>query len=84
MAKLVTPLTDPKIRNSKARETLYRLFDGGGLYIDIQPNGGKRWRIKYKFAGRENRLSLGKYPEVSLSLARKKREEIKKLILPRV
>lgn len=80
MAKPVAPLTDTKIRSSKAKEKLYRLFDGGGLYIDIQPNGGKRWRIKYKFAGKENRLSLGEYPSVGLGLAREKRDEIKQLI----
>ena len=79
MAKPVKPLNDTKIRTSKAKDKLYRLFDGGGLYIDIQPNGGKRWRIKYKFAGKENRLSLGEYPSVGLGLAREKRDEIKRL-----
>ncbi|KGV74337.1 phage integrase family protein [Burkholderia pseudomallei MSHR4299] len=52
-----------------------RLFDGGGLYLEIAPSGGKWWRLKYRFGGKEKRYSLGVYPEVTLATARKKRDE---------
>ena len=61
------PLTDTAIRNAKAAEKAQRLFDGGGLYLEVSPNGGKWWRFKYRFAGKEKRLSLGVYPDVPLA-----------------
>jgi integrase len=61
------PLTDTAVRNAKPSTKPYRLFDGGGLYIEIAPSGGKWWRLKYRFAGKEKRLSLGVYPEVPLA-----------------
>ena len=53
------PLTDTAIRNAKPTEKPRRLFDGGGLYLEISPRGGKWWRWKYRFEGKEKRLSLG-------------------------
>lgn len=74
------PLTDTAIRNAKPSEKPIRLFDGGGLYIEVSPAGGKWWRLKYRFAGKEKRLSLGVYPEVGLKEARDRREEAKRLL----
>jgi len=63
-------LTDPAIRNAKSGEKPKRFFDGGGLYLEVSPAGGKLWRWKYRYQGREKRLALGKYPEISLAEAR--------------
>ena len=56
------------------------MSDGGGMYLEIAPNGSKYWRLKYRVLNKEKRLALGVYPEISLQEARKKREEAKKLI----
>ena len=64
-------LTDVAIRNAKPGPKPCRMFDGGGLYLEISPAGGKLWRLKYRFGGKEKRLSLGAYPEVPLSQAAK-------------
>ncbi|OJB36088.1 integrase [Burkholderia ubonensis] len=69
------PLTDTAIKNVKPGEKPMRMFDGGGLYLEVAPSGGKWWRLKYRFAGKEKRISLGVYPDVSLAVARKKRDE---------
>lgn len=80
MAKMIAPLTDMKIQKSKPKNKPYVLFDGGGLYIQIMVTGAKLWRLKYRVGGKNRLASLGKYPEVSLSDARKKRDTIKQLI----
>ena len=54
-------LTDTAIRNAKPRAKPIRLFDSGGLYLEVAPSGGKWWRFKYRFNGKEKRLSLGVY-----------------------
>jgi len=68
-------LSDINIKRAKPSEKSYKVFDGGGLYIEIQPTGGKLWRFKYRFDGKENRLALGKYPDVSLQEARRRHHE---------
>lgn len=73
MPRTVLPLTDVKVKNAKPREKAYKLADGGGMYLLVEPNGGKYWRMKYSVDGREKLLSLGVYPDVSLAEARKKR-----------
>jgi len=76
MPKRVLPLTDLKIRNAKSRGTPYKLSDGGGLFLEITPTGGKLWRLKYfRPNGKENKLHLGAYPSVTLVDARKFRDE---------
>jgi integrase len=74
------PLTDTAIKNAKPRSKPWRAFDGGGLYLEISPAGGKWWRLKYRFDGKEKRLSLGVYPEVSLKDARGRRDAFRKLL----
>ena len=69
------PLTDIAVRRAKPQAKFYKLFDSGGLYLEVAPSGRKYWRWKYRFAGKENRLSFGVYPEVSLKVARKKRDD---------
>jgi integrase len=72
------PLTDTTIRNAKPRATAYKLADAGGLFLFVAPTGGKLWRLKYRLHGREQLLSFGAYPAVSLAEARQRREEAKR------
>ena len=69
------PLTELQIKHLKPRDKLYRVTDGGGLGLDITPNGSKLWRFRYNYDGKGQILSLGKYPAVSLAQARKLRNE---------
>jgi len=70
-------LTDVQIRKTTATGKTQRLFDGGGLYLEVSPSGSKWWRAKYRYAGREKRLSLGVYPDVGLKKARNKLKDLK-------
>ena len=74
------PLTATTIRNAKPGDKIKKLFDGGGLYLEVSPNGGKWWRLKYRFVGKEKRLSLGVYPDVGLKEARDRRDDARKLL----
>lgn len=65
-------LTDTEIRKSKPGEKPYKLTDGRGLYLLVQPTGGKLWHYKYSFECKEKLLALGPYPDVTLSLARER------------
>jgi integrase len=69
------PLSDTTIRAAKADGKTRRLSDERGLYLEISPNGGKWWRLKYRIDGKEKRLSLGVYPDVGLKEARERRDE---------
>lgn len=80
MPKRIVPLTDPKIKKAKAQHKPFPLFDGGGLFVLVTPTGGKLWRFKYRFGGKNKLLSFGSYPEISIATARKKREEARTLI----
>lgn len=73
-------LTDVAVRSAKAREKPYKLGDALGLFLLVQPKGGKLWRLKYRVDGKEQKLSLGAYPEVGLSEARKRRDEARQLL----
>ena len=77
MARTTKPLTDKEIKEAKPKAKEYKLFDGGGLYISITPKGGKWWRLKYRFDGKEKRLSVGIYPDTSLKAARAERDRMK-------
>lgn len=73
-------LTEIKCKNAKPLEKAKKLADGGGMYLEIMPNGSKYWRMKYRHLGKEKRLAFGVYPEVSLKEAREKRDKARKLI----
>lgn len=73
-------LSDFAVRSAKPKKTAYRLTDGDGLNLLVRPNGSKLWQLRYRFRGKENILSFGKYPIVSLADARRKREEAKRLL----
>jgi integrase len=81
MPKRVPPLTQLQVRNAKPRDRPYKLADGGGLYLEVTPAGGKHWRLKYRQAnGTENKLHLGSWPAVSLAVARDKRDGARELL----
>ena len=80
MPRPIVPLTNTKIQTVKSKEKDYKLFDGGGLFLLVSKTGGKRWRLKYRFNNKENTLSLGLYPTVTLKEARDLREKNKKLL----
>jgi len=73
-------LTDVAVKNAKPSEKAVRMFDSGGLYLEVAPSGGKWWRFKYRYLGKEKRLSLGVYPDVGLKDARQRRDEARKLL----
>ena len=73
-------LTNAACKNAPPRERPYKKADGGGMYLEVMPNGSKYWRLKYRFAGKEKRLALGVFPEVSLIDAREKRDAARKLM----
>ena len=74
-------LADATVKNAKPNPPKTRkLFDGRGLYLEITPKGNKGWRFKYRFAGREKRISFGIYPDVSLKYAREQREKARELL----
>lgn len=64
----------------KPKEKIFKLTDGGGLYLQVNPNGSKYWRMKYRYAGKEKKLSFGIYPDISLAEARTKRDEARKVL----
>jgi len=81
MPRTVEPLTDTKIRNAKPRERSYKLFDGGGLYLEVMADGRKLWRFKYiRPSGSESRLGFGVYPGVSLAQARTQRDAARTIV----
>lgn len=74
------PLTDIAIKQAKPTEKTRRMADSQGLYLEIAPSGGKWWRWKYRFGGKEKRLALGVYPEITLTQARKDRDSSRELL----
>lgn len=73
-------LTARQIDAAKPKEKAYKLADGGGMYLEVFPNGTKSWRLKYRVAGKEKRVVFGLYPSVSLAEARSKRDEAKRVL----
>ncbi|MDR5755597.1 phage integrase central domain-containing protein [Caballeronia sp. LZ035] len=73
-------LTDLEIRSARPREKAYRMTDGAGMYLEVSPSGGKHWRLKYRFAGKEKRLALGAYPLITIKDARKRRDDARRLL----
>lgn len=73
-------LSDAAIRAAKAGATQFKLFDEGGLFLIVRPSGGKLWRLKYRHQGKEQQLSIGRYPDVGLKEARERRDQARKQI----
>lgn len=73
-------LTATAIRNAKPADKTRKLFDGGGLYLEIAPTGSRYWRMKYRYGGKEKRLALGTYPAVTLAAARRGRDAARALL----
>ena len=73
-------LTDTHIKRLKPGEKETKHADGGGLTLLVKPNGSKLWRLRYRFEGKQKDLALGKYPAVSLAVAREERAEAKALL----
>ena len=73
-------LSDATIRAAKPGQTQFKLYDEGGLLLIVRPTGGKLWRLKYRHVGKEQQLTIGRYPDVGLKEARDKRDEARKII----
>lgn len=74
------PLTNAAIKAAQPQAKPYKLADEKGMYLEVAPSGGKWWRLKYRFEGKEKRISLGTYPDVGLKEAREKREDARRLL----
>lgn len=74
------PLSDSAVRALKPEEKRYKKSDQRGLYIEVEPNGSKLWRWKYRYRGVEKRIALGRYPDVSLAAARRLQEDARRLL----
>lgn len=74
------PLSDSAVRALKAEDKRYKKSDQRGLYIEVEPNGSKLWRWKYRYRGVEKRIALGRYPDVSLAAARRLQEDARRLL----
>jgi integrase len=73
-------LTDTAVRNARPREKAYKIADGHGLYLQVEPNGSKLWRHRYRFDSKEKLLSYGAYPVVTLAQARERQFESRRLL----
>ena len=73
-------LEESVLKSLEQPEKSYKLFDGRGLYLVVNPSGRHWWRFKYRFDRSEKHLALGVYPDVRLSSARKKRDDARRLI----
>ena len=74
------PLTHLKVERAKPKEKQYKLADERGMYLLIHPKGGKWWRLDYRYQGKRKTLSLGTYPDVSIKVARKKRDDARSIL----
>jgi len=73
-------LTDTQLKALKPKAKSYIVTDGDGLYIEVIPTGGICWRYRYRLHGKQEKVSLGRYPELSLKAARQKRAELATLV----
>lgn len=73
-------LNNTQVKNAKPLARPYKLADGEGMYLHVQPNGGKYWRLKYRHGGKEKVLAIGTYPALSIVDARKRREKARDLL----
>ena len=80
MGRATTPLSDSKIKKARPREKRYKLADGNGLYLYVLPSGRKRWKLRYRHEGENLEYTIGDYPVISLSEARKRAQELRQMI----
>lgn len=80
MPKLAAPLTDEQVNNAQTKDKPYKLSDGGNLYLLVNPNGAKYWRMDFRIFNTRRTVAFGAYPEVSLSAAREQRDNARNLI----
>lgn len=80
LSRQITALTATEIKSAKPREKKYKLSDGRGLFLQVNPNGSKLWRLKYRFNSKDKEYAIGVYPQITLAQARTKREELKRLV----
>jgi hypothetical protein len=73
-------LTEGVVRDAEPREKTYKLCDTGGLFVMVNPDGSRWWRLRYKYGEKERGISLGTYPLVSLKLARQRRDDAKRML----
>jgi integrase len=73
-------LSDVAIKNAKSKGKPFRISDGGGMFLEVRPDGAKYWRMAYRFGGKQKLLALGVYPDVGLRQAREKRDYARKLL----
>jgi Arm DNA-binding domain len=73
-------LTDTAIRKAKPSQKPLKLTDGRGLFLLVQPSGGKLWHYKYSFLGKEKLMALGPYPDVTLAMARERHQAARRLL----
>ena len=74
------PLTKIAVQSAKPGVKDYKIYDEKGMFLKVTPSGGKLWRLKYRYHGKEKSMALGKYPEVSLKVAREARDAARVLI----
>ena len=77
MGGMTNKLTELALRNAKPGATAKRLADGGGLFLEVRPNGSKYWRMAYRYGGKQKLLALGVYPNVSIAKAQKSSQQAK-------
>lgn len=83
LKKEIPPVAEKKeitFRNAKPEDKVYKITDEKGLFLHVTPKGGRYWRLKYRFGGKEKLLALGVYPDVTLGKARDKRDDARKLL----
>ncbi|MFN8936854.1 MAG: tyrosine-type recombinase/integrase, partial [Pseudomonadota bacterium] len=73
-------LTPTRINNAKAKARLYKLSDGGGLFVEVSTTGQKTWRYQYRFAGSRRDVKIGRYPEIGVADARARHFELRSLL----
>ena len=74
------PLTYAAIKTARPQAKAHKLYDEKGLFLLVEPKGGRLWRLKYRFNGKEKKLAIGTYPELGLKEARDKRDEARSLL----
>jgi len=77
-------LNEMKVRNAKSKEKFYKITDSDGLYLHVTEKGGKLWRFRYRFGGKEKLLALGAYPEIGLLDARQRRDDARRFLANKI